>query len=323
MSTPLLLGLLVFAGVVLLIEGLYIGLRALRRRESERVRRRLRKFVESHRDDTGGGILRSRTMSEVPWFDALLQQLTRARQITLLIEQANAPYNVGFYLLLAALLAALATVGALFYRLPLALTVPLALLAAILPFLYLLARRSARMAAFERRFPEALELLARAMRAGHSLSSGMRMVADEFDDPLGPEFERTLEEINFGVATPDALRKLTERVACPDLRYFVVAVIVQRETGGNLAEIVEKIATLIRSRFVLMGKVRTLSAEGRLSGLVLVLLPIFLATYLAVFQREYISLLLSDPMGHVMVAGALVLMTLGVIVMHRMVQIRV
>lgn len=323
MDSPLLLGGLVFAVTVLLIGLLGAGLRTLRRRDAERVRRRLRRFVEAHRADPGDGILRRRTLSEVPWLNKVLAGLARTRRLTLLIEQANAPYNVGFYLLLAALCGAIAAIGSLSLRLGLPAGVALALATAGLPFLYLLLRKSARQAAFERQFPEALELLSRAMRAGHSLTSGLRMVADEFEDPVGPEFERTLEEINFGVSTTEALHKLADRVECTDLRYFIVAVIIQRETGGNLAEIIEKIATLIRSRFVLLGKVRSLSAEGKLSALVLAALPVFLATYLFVFQREYISTLVTDQIGHVLIAAALVLMALGGVVMHRMVQIKV
>ena len=323
MDNPLLLGILVFVATVLLIEGSYIGLRTLRQRESERVRRRLRKFVEEHREDTAESILRRHTLSEVPWLNRLLRGLNRTRHITLLIEQANAPYNVGFYLLLAALFAVLATVGSTTLRLGTWAGLALGLLGATLPFLYLLVKKSARMATFERQFPEALELLARSMRAGHSLPSGMKMVADEFNDPIGPEFARTIEEINFGVSVPDALHKLTSRVECPDLRYFIVAVIIQRETGGNLAEIVEKIASLIRARFVLKGKISSLSAEGRLSAFVLIGLPIFLAVYMFFFQREYIKTLATDPVGHAMVAGAIVMMAIGGVVMNRMVQIKV
>jgi len=322
-DSPLLLGILVFVATVLFIEGAYVGLRALRRSEKERVRRRLRKFVEEHRADTADTILRQRTLSEVPWFNTLLTRLTRVREISLLIEQANAPYTVGFYFLLAALLAVLALVGSATMRLGTWAGLGLALLTASLPFLYLLHRKSSRMATFERQFPEALELLARAMRAGHSLPSGMKMVADEFSDPVGPEFERTIEEINFGVSTTEALHKLADRVVCVDLSYFIVAVVIQRETGGNLAEIVEKIATLIRDRFVLKGKISTLSAEGRLSALVLAGLPVFLALYMFLFQRRYIITLATDAAGHVMIAGALVMMGIGGIIMNRMVNIKV
>jgi len=323
MDSPLLLGILVFVATVLFIEGAYVGLRALRRSEKERVRRRLRKFVEEHRADTADTILRQRTLSEVPWFNTLLTRLTRVREISLLIEQANAPYTVGFYFLLAALLAVLALVGSATMRLGTWAGLGLALLTASLPFLYLLHRKSSRMATFERQFPEALELLARAMRAGHSLPSGMKMVADEFSDPIGPEFERTIEEINFGVSVPDALHKLSGRVECTDLRYFIVAVIIQRETGGNLAEILENIARLIRERFKLQGRIRVLSAEGKLSAIVLIAIPFLVAFALSIINPGYLRTLFEDPIGRMLVAFAVVMMVLGILMMKKMIVIKV
>jgi tight adherence protein B len=323
MGNPLVAGLLVFVAVVLLVELAYVAVRAIRQGESQRVRRRLQRFVEHHRAEQAPDIRRQRLYSELPWLHAALRQLGRIRQVTLLIEQANAPYTIGFYLLLAALLGALGTLLALSLALGIALGIALSLLGAALPFLWLLYRKQARMQKFQRQFPEALELLARAMRAGHSFSSAMKMVADEFEDPVGSEFARTIEEINFGISTSEALRKLVERIDSEDLKYFVVAVVIQRETGGNLAEIVEKIGTLIRQRFVLMGKIRALSAEGRASALVLALLPMLLALYFLLVQREYIMTLVADPIGHVMIAGALAMMTFGILVMHRMIQIKV
>lgn len=322
-DSTLLVGILVFIGVVLLIEGGYLGLRAMRQRGADRVRRRLRKFVEYSREQSATDITRQKIYSEVPWFNALLKRLAKGQQFSLLIEQANAPYTLGFYLLLAALLGAIGATVAVVFRLGLAIGLVLALAGAALPYLFLVFRKEQRMQKFQRQFPEALELLARAMRAGHSFASALKMVSDEFGDPAGPEFARVVEEINFGVAAPQALANLTKRVESQDLKFFVVAVIVQRETGGNLAEIVEKIGTLIRQRFVLQGKIRVLAAEGKLSAVVLVLLPVALSLYFFITQRAYIMTLVTDPIGHVMVASAIVMMALGVLVMRRMVQIKV
>ena len=323
MDSSLMFGVLVFAGVVLLVEGGYLAFRAMRQRGADRVRRRLRRFVELNREKSATDITRQQVYSDVPWFNALLKQIERGKQLSLLIEQANAPYTIGFYLLLTAFLGALGTTLALIYNLGFAIGLILSLCGAALPYLYLLFRKGQRMEKFQRQFPEALELLARAMRAGNSFGSALRMVGDEFGDPVGPEFARVVEEINFGVAAHDALANLTRRVESQDLKFFVVAVIVQRETGGNLAEIVEKIGTLIRQRFVLQGKILALSAEGKLSAVVLILLPVLLALYFFLTQRDYIMTLATDPMGHLMVAGALTMMALGILVMHRMVQIKV
>lgn len=323
MDNTLIFSVLVFFGVVLLIEGGFLALRALRQRGTDRVRRRLRRFVEHHREKSATDITRQRIYSDVPWFNAVLKQLAKGQQLSLLIEQANAPYTIGFYLLLTVFFGVLGMTLAVFYRLGFMIGIVLSLVGIALPYLFLVFRKGQRMAKFQRQFPEALELLARAMRAGHSFASALKMVSDELDDPVGPEFARVVEEINFGVAAPVALSNLTRRVESQDLKFFVVAVIVQRETGGNLAEIVEKIGTLIRQRFVLQGKVKALAAEGQLSAVVLILMPIFLALYFYIAQRDYLMTLVNDPIGHFMVAGAVLMMALGMLVMHRMVQIKV
>lgn len=165
--------------------------------------------------------------------------------------------------------------------------------------------------------------MARALKAGHTFGGGMRMVADEFDGPIGPEFGKTLDEINYGLDVNRALLNLEDRVDCMDLKFFVVSVNIQRETGGNLAEIIDKISSLVRARFALFGKVKVLSAEGRLSALILVLLPFFIAGILYVVNPGYISLLWTRELGQSMAWGAVISMTVGVITIRRLVKIRV
>jgi tight adherence protein B len=189
--------------------------------------------------------------------------------------------------------------------------------------LYLHLLKQKRIEKFRSQFPEALDLIARALKAGHSFNSGMKLAADEFDDPLGPEFDETLGEINFGVSVTNALKNLTKRIECLELKYFVVAVILQRETGGNLSEITERLANLIREKFKFQGKVRTLSAEGRLSAVILVLIPFVFATYLHFSNPEYMGLLFSEPIGRIMVGAAVILMAIGILVMKKMVTIKV
>ncbi len=179
------------------------------------------------------------------------------------------------------------------------------------------------MAKFQEQLPDALDLIARALKAGHAFSGGLRMVAEEFGDPVGTEFRKTLDEINFGVGVDQAMKNLARRVDCADLQFFVVSVIIQRETGGNLAEILEKIAALVRERFKLYGKVRTLAAEGKLSAIILIALPFLIAFYFFLIQPEYISLLFRDPIGIAMLAGASIMMVIGVLMMRKMIQIRV
>jgi tight adherence protein B len=204
-----------------------------------------------------------------------------------------------------------------------AVLVILALFLGVMPFLYLILLKQKRMAKFQEQLPDAMDLIARALKAGHAFSGGLAMVADEFSDPIGTEFRKTIDEINFGVGTDLAMKNLAHRVDCPDLQFFVVSVIIQRETGGNLAEILEKIASLVRERFKLYGKIRSLAAEGKLSAVILLILPPAIAVYLLLVQPEYIGLLFKDPLGIAMVVGAFIMMLIGTYVMKRMIEIKV
>jgi tight adherence protein B len=199
----------------------------------------------------------------------------------------------------------------------------LASLLASLPFLHLYLLKQKRIEKFRTQFPEALDLIARALRAGHSLNSGMKLAADEFDDPLGPEFDETLGEINFGVSVADSLKNLAGRIDCAELKYFVVAVILQRETGGNLSELIESLANLVREKFKFQGKVRTLSAEGRLSAIILIAIPFLIGIFLHLSNPKYLEVLFSEPVGRFMMGGAAIMMVIGILVMKKMVTIKV
>ena len=176
---------------------------------------------------------------------------------------------------------------------------------------------------FEEQLPDALDMIGRSLRAGHAFSGGLKMVADEFADPIGVEFEKTLNEINFGIGIPEALKSMTRRVDCPDLKFFVISVIIQRETGGNLAEVMENLAYLIRERFKLHGRVKVLTAEGRFSAVVLLAIPFLIALYFYMVQPRYIQPLFTDPIGRKMVTSAIIMMILGSLIMKRMVRIKV
>jgi len=154
-------------------------------------------------------------------------------------------------------------------------------------------------------------------------SSGLKLAADEFDDPLSTEFGRTLDEINFGVSVPDALKNLAGRVDSQDLRYFVVSVIIQREAGGNLAEIMDKIGHIIRERFKLRGKIRVLSAEGKMTAMILAALPFLVIIALYFMNPKYINTLLSEPSGRIISAVAGFMMVVGILVMKRLIRIKV
>ncbi len=316
------LWVLIFVVSVVCIEMFHYAYRTIRRPDRQKIRKRLRK-IASGKDRNGVSILRRRVLSEVPFLNRFLLGIPMVRRLDRLLQQADAQYPLGFFMLLTIFLALAGYLGGSWGTRNYALATMIAALMGALPFFYLRSKKKRRMRKFQRQLPDALELVARALRAGHAFSSGMKLAADEFDDPLGPEFEETLDEINFGISVSDALKNLSGRVDCPDLNYFVVSVILQRETGGNLAEIIEGIAHLIRERFKLQGRIRVLAAEGKLSAIILLILPFAVAVILRFINPKYITLLSTDPLGKVMTATAALLMFVGVLFMKRMIDIRV
>lgn len=192
-----------------------------------------------------------------------------------------------------------------------------------IPFFVVSFKRKKRFKDFDRLLPQALELMSRALRAGHSLPAGFHLVAEQMSDPIGPEFARCYEEQNLGIPLEDALREMTKRIPNVDLRFFATAVIIQRQTGGDLAEILDKIGKLIRERFVIMGQVAALTGEGRLSGIVLLALPPFLFVVMLFINYDYVMLLFSETMGQWMLAGAIVFQILGALVIRKIVNIKV
>jgi tight adherence protein B len=203
------------------------------------------------------------------------------------------------------------------------LSVPAALAAGTLPFLSLKRMKRKRTEKFKRQLPEGLGLIARSMKAGHALTTGMKLASEEFDDPLGPELSETLDEINFGISVAEALKNLARRIDCQEIKYFVVAVILQRESGGNLAELMESLAELIREKFKFQGKVHTLSAEGRLSAIILVALPFLILLILHLTSPTYLTPLFAEPAGRFMLGGAALMLVLGIVAMKNLVKIKV
>ncbi len=193
----------------------------------------------------------------------------------------------------------------------------------VLPVMWLMFKRKRRLAKFASQLPEALELVARALRAGHSLAAGFRLVASEMSEPIGSEFGRVFEEQNLGIPFEEALEALTERVPNLDLKFFATAVILQRQTGGDLAEILDKIGTLVRERFKIWGQVQALTGEGRLSGIVLLALPPALFAVVYRMNPDYLMLLFTDELGKKMLVGGIVSQLFGALMIRKIVNIRV
>lgn len=268
-------------------------------------------------------IVRKESLSDIPWLNDLLLTARRLQPLRVLHQRADCRLPLGVFALASPLLA----FGGLLLALSLHQVMVLALLfAAVLgsiPVGYLAWLKSRRMAKLERQLPEALELVSRALRAGHAFSVGLKIVGDEAADPIGQEFRRVFDEVSMGVALPQALQNMTDRVDSVDCRFFVTSVLVQRETGGNLAEIIDSLAGLIRQRFELQLKVKALSAEGRFSAMILLGLPIVIGLLLYKLNPDYVGLLFSDPMGQSLSTAGSIMMVLGAIVMKRMVAIKV
>jgi tight adherence protein B len=262
-------------------------------------------------------------LSDVPYLNQILTALPGVDRLDALMRQANVKYTLGFFILLTI---ALGLTGYLIFYIVTksqVLSFLLAVACAGLPLFALRSKKKKRMAKFEKQLPEGLGLIARALRAGHAFTSGMKLASEEFGDPLGPEFDETLDEINFGVSVPEALKNLAQRVDCPDVRFFVVSVILQRETGGNLAEIIENLAHLIRERFKFRGKLRVLTAEGRLSATILLILPFVLFLAFLLLSPEYVVDLVIDPIGKIMVGIGAVLMFIGIVMIKRIIKVEV
>lgn len=313
----------IFVSIVLLIEGGYFAFRSIRKPEVKRVRRRLRGLSPEGYGEEAIDIMRKRTLSEVPWLNRLLLRFRWTDRMNRLLEQAGTQRPLGFFILLSLVLAAAGFLGVSWITSNHLISIPGAAFLALMPFFYIYSKKKRRMQKFQRQLPEALDLIARSLKAGHAFSGGLKMVVDEFDDPISTEFGTTLDEINFGVGVNDALKNLSNGVDCPDLKFFVISVIIQRETGGNLAEILENIAYLIRERFKLQGHIKTLSAEGRLSAAILIALPFIAAFALSLINPDYIGTLFTDPIGRIMVVFAITMMIIGFFVMRRIIAIRV
>jgi tight adherence protein B len=197
------------------------------------------------------------------------------------------------------------------------------ILMGMLPLCFLMFRRKRRLKAFTAQLPDALEMMSRTLRSGQSLGFGFNMVSTEMPAPIGTEFGRIFEEQNLGIALDDSLRDMTERIPNLDLKFFVTALILQRQTGGDLAEILDKIGELIRDRFRIWGQIQALTGEGRLSGLVLLALPFFLLIAVYKLNPGYIMLLFEDPMGKQMLVGAAVMQVLGALMIRKIVDVKV
>ncbi len=252
--------------------------------------------------------------------EALTPKFLSPRKV---FEQADCHIKPSTLFGIGLMLAALGATATVLARVPLIFAPVNALVCLSLPFLWLWNKRRTRLKKFASQLPDALELVARALRAGHSLAAGMHVVAEEMPAPIADEFGRCFEESNLGIAIEDTMRSMCDRVPNLDLRFFVTSVAIQRQTGGDLAEILDKIGYVVRERFRILGQVKALTGEGRLSGVVLIALPFALFAFMLNVKPDYVEALWTTDLGKKMSVFAIIAQIIGALVIRKIVNIKV
>ena len=313
--------LLLFLAGVFFAEGLYLVWNAYKGPEARRIEKRLQAMSAGAGLQTA--LRKKRLLSQLPPLERVLLKIPRIELLDRVIVQSGLNLTVARLLGLMLLSMLAGALLALLLHLPAFLVDIAALGALLLPILYIRNLTQKRSGLIEQQLPEALDLLGRALRAGHAFSGALLMAGTEMADPIAGEFRIVSDEIGYGIPTQEALMNLAARVPSADLRYFVVAVLIQHETGGNMAELLGNISRLIRERMKLLATVRVLSAEGRMSAWILTCLPFAIGLVLQLVNPTFLSVLWTDPMGVRMVGLALTLMVLGITIMWRIIKIRI
>ncbi len=324
--SPLIICIAVFIGVAALVVGIAFTRRGDKEQEVED---RLSVLTGSKKKTKGRSAAEAAQYAELlasmhaDGTSAVERFLSRYLNLRLLFEQADVALPIPQFLIICGVLAAVGLVLPTAAGMNVLFAPLVGGFLAILPIMWLLMRRKRRLRKFAAQLPGALELIARALRAGHSLAAGMNLVAHEMSPPISVELGRTFEEQNLGIPLEEALDGLTKRVPNLDLKFFSTAIILQRQTGGDLAEILDKIGHLVRERFQIWGQVQALTGEGRLSGIVLLALPPALFAVVYRMNPDYLMLLFTDEMGKKMLVGGVLMQLFGALVIRKIVNIRI
>ena len=321
MNATLITAIIIFAAVTLGTLSLALAVEWLRgRRLSRSVLTQLRSFAEQL-DEQGSAIMKQR--AEEDWTSALQRRVPSFRDLAILMDRGKTEWGVGTFVLASAglgvglgLLVGLGmqtTLGGIVF----------AVIGASIPYMVVKRRAAARMDKFEEQLPDAIDLMTRAIRAGHPINAGFQMVAEEASEPTAGEFRRVFEEQRFGLPFEDAVYGLADRVPLVDTRIMATAMLVQREVGGNLAEVLGNLAHVVRERFKIRRQLRVITAQGRLSGYVLAALPIFVGLAIYLLNQEYATLLFTHPLGKVMLVIAVVMQVMGYLWIRKIVNIEI
>jgi tight adherence protein B len=313
---------LVFVAVAALVVVVALVLESLR---DHRDRRSLASRLESMDFETlaaqSGASDLLRPLHQRTALEAFADRFTRLRGIQTAMEQADLSWSIATFLLATAGFAMGGGLAGLVFSNSLLVALVTAVVGGGLPYMYVTRKRARRMRKLEEQLPEAIDLMGRALRAGHPFSAGIKMVAEELPPPLGEEYRRAFEEQRFGLPVHDTLLSLADRAPLLDVRIFVTAVLIQREVGGNLAEILDNISHTIRERFRIQREIRTRTAQGRMTGYLLAGLPIIMGILFYFLNREYIMTLFTDPLGVFFLGAALILQVLGFLWIRQVVDI--
>lgn len=277
----------------------------------------------AHSADAEVQLAREELLSEIPWMNRTLVKLEISSRIKRMIDQADLNITVMRLVLFSGIAGTLGFLAVSMISVSYVLMTLCGIIAAVAPFVYISAKRKKRLNKFLQLLPDALDLMSRGLSAGHAFTESLHMVATEMPEPIATEFRKTYEEQNLGLSLKLALENFVQRMPLLDLRMCVTAVLIQRETGGNLSELLEKVAHTIRERFRIMEDLKTLTLSSRWSAWLLCALPIFLAIYISVMNPNYMDVMWRDPRGHWLIAAAVIMQLLGMLMVQKIMKIKI
>lgn len=317
---------LIFVAVVIFVEGAYLLWDSIHQTGAVKMQNRLRALSAGGAHGTGAtGLLRTKVLSDIPLLNRWLTAIPRVHAIDHMLVQADLNLSVmKFFGIQAATAVVSLGILQLFSKLPLSLAIVSALIMGVsIPYLYVVRLGSRRRERFIRQFPDALDFMARSLRAGNPFAASIRIASEEMPDPVSKEFGIMFDEMNYGLDLEDALHNFSSRIDCEETRYFVTAVTIQKVTGGNLADVLNKISEVMRERVKTKNEIQVQAAEMRLSAYVLLALPFVVAAAVLLFNPGYFKPLLQHPMGLVIIGVQIVLMVVGYVVVRRMIHFRI
>lgn len=292
------------------------------RRDSRSTQRMVEKYSAPTEARKGVNLFNRKKSSNIQLFNEILIAIPLVKKLDAVMQQGGVKMLAGVFLLASLLFSAVVFLVSFFlFNSHIIVSAVATILALVIPHLWLLSKRRQRRIKFEEHFPDALDLMGYALKAGHSILASLKMVSEEMPSPINEEFAIVVEEINFGKSIDSTLRNFANRVDSTELRYFVTAIIIQRETGGNLVEILEKISAVIRKKFRFRDRVRALSAEGKISAIILVALPFCVALAVSILNRAYVAVLITDPIGPYLITTGIVMMSIGSFIIYKLVQL--